>query len=110
MAMALTACCGRQDLDVVAVGDGRVDRVPVERFAVDEDPHEAADVAIAIEDELAKTMVLGLDGFDTRPHRVGVDLDEIKASRWSPVARGNLYLRHLLVLRLGFLEYTRTRK
>ena len=41
-----------------------------------------------------------LDGFDARPHAVGVNLDETKAARSSPVARGNLYLRHLLFLHL----------
>jgi len=91
---ALAAGYGRQDLDEVAIADRRVDCVSAKRFAVDEYTHEAAELVLAIEDELAKARMLRLDGFDTHPYGAGVDLDETKTARRSPVARGNLYLRH----------------
>jgi hypothetical protein len=49
---------------MVDIRDGRVDRVSVEGFAVHEEAHEAAEIALAVEDELAKARMLGLDGFD----------------------------------------------
>jgi hypothetical protein len=85
---------------VVGLGDGGVDRVPVERLAVHEEAHEAADVAVAIENEPAKAGMLDLDGFDARPHAVGIDFDETKTARRSPVARRHLYFRQLLFLQL----------
>ncbi len=96
----LAARRGRQDLDLVGTRDGRVDRVAVERFAVHKEANEAAEVALAVEDEFAKARMLDVDGFDTRPHGVGIDFDETKTARRPPVARGNLYLRKLRFLRL----------
>ncbi len=87
--------------------DGRVDRVSVVRFAVHEEAHEAAEVAIAIENEFTNAGMLGLDRLDTRSHRLGVNLDETQAARRSPVARGHLYLRHLPSLRLRVDASTR---
>jgi hypothetical protein len=89
-----TACRGGQDLHAIARLDRCVHATSIERVPVDEQAHEAAQVAVGVEHQLAKTRVLRLDRFDASPHRDGVDLDEAATARRASVARGDLDLGH----------------
>ena len=96
----LTAGCRRQDLEAVAVGYGRVDRITVEHFAVHTQAHEAAKVALTVEYEFAKPGMPSFDRLDARPYGIGIDLDQAEPVRGPPIPRRNLYLRHFCSLRV----------